>query len=233
MAFALATAVSLASGGSLVPAVKGFPQDDGLDCGIEPMHHYASEWNDTALTLCRGDPRPEQVCIVGGGMSGVHMGWLLKRRGFEKTVVLEANDRLGGKVYTLTGGVGGGDVTREMGAAFLSPDYVEVRALVARFGQSEVPISVGLSSASAPSAASPPPGGPGHGEEPKCSPAALRCRPPPPPPISPHGCKVKHMMRFHWNGTVGYDCCVIHQFCPASRLPRPIAPRACCGVCPS
>ena len=156
MAFALATAVSLASGGSLVPAVKGFPQDDGLDCGIEPMHHYASEWNDTALTLCRGDPRPEQVCIVGGGMSGVHMGWLLKRRGFEKTVVLEANDRLGGKVYTLTGGVGGGDVTREMGAAFLSPDYVEVRALVARFGQSEVPISVGLSSASAPSAASPP-----------------------------------------------------------------------------
>lgn len=34
-------------------------------------------------------------------------------------------------------------VTRELGATFLSPDYREVRALLARYAQKELPISVG------------------------------------------------------------------------------------------
>ena len=42
-------------------------------------------WNHTTLRTCTGGIRPEKMCIIGGGSSGVHMGWLLKRRGFEKS----------------------------------------------------------------------------------------------------------------------------------------------------
>ena len=84
MAFVLAAAATSLAGGTSAHAggegFGGIPQDDGLDCGIEPLHHYASTWNVTSLTVCRGDARPEQVCIVGAGMSGLHMGWLLKRK---------------------------------------------------------------------------------------------------------------------------------------------------------
>jgi uncharacterized protein (TIGR03792 family) len=73
------------------------------------------------------------------------MGWLLKRRGYENTVLFEARDRLGGFVWTRPGdrpGQGPTTITRELGAAFLSPDYVEVRALLKRYGEEEVPLSV-------------------------------------------------------------------------------------------
>lgn len=58
-----------------------------------------------------------------------------------KVTVFEALDRVGGKAHTLTGGVGGDPITRDAGAEFLSPDYVETRALVRRFGLTELPIS--------------------------------------------------------------------------------------------
>jgi hypothetical protein len=50
-------------------------------------------------------------------------------------------DRVGGKIFTHEPTVEG-DVVRELSAAFLSPDYYEVRGLADRFGQVEVPFSV-------------------------------------------------------------------------------------------
>ncbi len=90
-----------------------------------------------------GSRRPERVCIVGGGSSGTHLAWLLKRRGWDPTI-FERNDRLGGEIWTrhrMPSDGGGDNVTRELGAAFLSPDYDEVRALLARYNQTEQPIS--------------------------------------------------------------------------------------------
>eukprot|EP00505_MAST-04D_sp_SCG-Rhode-Island_P004492 Stramenopile-MAST_4_protein_4492 len=124
----------------------GLPADDDRGgCMLEPGVQYPSYWNLTALRICPNVTRPEKVCIVGGGSSGVHMGWLLKRRGYENTVLFEARDRLGGFVWTRPGdrpGQGPTTITRELGAAFLSPDYVEVRALLKRYGEEEVPLSV-------------------------------------------------------------------------------------------
>jgi hypothetical protein len=123
------------------------PVPAGLACGLEPgAAPYDATWNTTSLRACdvkHGRARQEKVCVVGAGSSGVHLAWLLKRRGFNRTVVFERNDRLGGDIFTLDKGSPGGDnITRELGAAFLSPDYEEVRALLARYGQSEEPISV-------------------------------------------------------------------------------------------
>lgn len=117
-----------------------------FSCYVEPGYNYDSLWNTTALRLCKsldGKPRPEKVCIVGGGSSGTHLGWLLKRRGWNP-VLFERNGRLGGEIWTryrLPSDDGGDNVTRELGAAFLSPDYDEVRALLARYNQTEVAIS--------------------------------------------------------------------------------------------
>jgi hypothetical protein len=49
-------------------------------CFLEKGHVDESQWNETALLKCH-DMRTENICIVGGGLSGIHMGWLLKRRG--------------------------------------------------------------------------------------------------------------------------------------------------------
>jgi len=113
----------------------------GLECSVEHGRAYSSPLNMTALRTCTGPPRPEKVCIVGGGSSGVHMGWLMRRRGFSNIVLFEKSARLGGNVWSVAN-AGDGNITRELGAAFLSPDYYEVRALLDRFGQNTVPISI-------------------------------------------------------------------------------------------
>ena len=46
--------------------------------------------NRTTLRTCTGGIRPEKR-IIGGGSSGVHMGWLLND-GFENTILYEQKD---------------------------------------------------------------------------------------------------------------------------------------------
>jgi len=129
----------------LILALAGLVRGD--ECILEPGFSYDSLWNETALRLCPGVARPERVCIVGGGSSGVHLGWLLKRRGFDP-VLFERKNRLGGDIWTRhrvpnsdPNAMDDDDITRELGAAFLSPDYDEVRALLARYDMPEQPIS--------------------------------------------------------------------------------------------
>jgi hypothetical protein len=89
------------------------------DCGLEPGYTYNSLWNETALRLCPSQAAAAghadlRVCIIGGGSSGTHLGWLLRRRGYSHTVVFERNDRLGGEIWTrqpLGGGSGDDDDT--------------------------------------------------------------------------------------------------------------------------
>jgi hypothetical protein len=50
------------------------------NCHIEKGYSYDSFLNDTSLLKCN-ELRNEKICIIGGGLSAVHMGWLLKRRG--------------------------------------------------------------------------------------------------------------------------------------------------------
>lgn len=103
-------------------------------CGPEPGFVYPSRLNRTAQLVC-SVPRPERVCVVGGGASGLHMAWLLRRRGFLNTTVFERDEVLGGKIRThprQTAPFNNDPITRELGAAFLSPDYDEVGLLPTR-----------------------------------------------------------------------------------------------------
>jgi hypothetical protein len=130
------------------------PPSSSLLCRQETnVPNYSSTYNKTALLQCINGTRPEKMCIVGAGSSGIHMGWLLKRRGFVNTVVYERRNRTGGDIWTwsppppptLKGSAAkdiNDGITRELGAAFLSPDYDEVRGLLKRFRLPEVPISV-------------------------------------------------------------------------------------------
>lgn len=116
--------------------------DVAHSCRLEPGRSYPSLWNETALRECSGAPRAERVCMVGAGAASVHLAWLLKRRLFVNITLFEASGRIGGDTWTRKAPGGPADnVTRELGAAFLSPDYHEVRALLARFGQKELPLS--------------------------------------------------------------------------------------------
>lgn len=48
--------------------------------GYEYDDHMDGKNNATSLRVC-DDVREEKICVVGGGLSGVHISWLLKRRG--------------------------------------------------------------------------------------------------------------------------------------------------------
>ena len=41
----------------------------------------------------------KKILIIGGGISGIYVGYLLKKEGFS-IKILEANDRIGGRIYT-------------------------------------------------------------------------------------------------------------------------------------
>jgi monoamine oxidase len=74
-------------------------------------------------------PRPA-VLIVGAGLAGLAAAHELERRGCGVTVV-EARDRVGGRVWTLRDGFGG--MHAEAGGDLIDDDHEEIRKLAAQF----------------------------------------------------------------------------------------------------
>lgn len=54
------------------------------------------------LAATQSNNKPTSVLVLGAGLSGLYSAYLLEKQGF-KVTVLEARDRLGGRVYTLIG----------------------------------------------------------------------------------------------------------------------------------
>jgi monoamine oxidase len=71
-----------------------------------------------------------RVVVIGAGFAGLAAADALRARGTEVTV-LEARDRVGGRVWSVP--FGGGAVV-ERGAEFVLPDYEVMQGLAARFG---------------------------------------------------------------------------------------------------
>jgi hypothetical protein len=63
----------------------------------------------------------ERIAIVGAGAAGIHMAYLLKRKGFQNIVVYEKSDRVGGKSLTINYR----NTLHEMGTCYVQPDYDE------------------------------------------------------------------------------------------------------------
>jgi monoamine oxidase len=66
------------------------------------------------------------ILIVGGGLSGLMIAYLLKKKGIEATI-LEASDRIGGRIETL---IGTSTVTIEMGATWFGNQHPHLLALL-------------------------------------------------------------------------------------------------------
>jgi monoamine oxidase len=72
----------------------------------------------------------KRVVVVGAGFAGLAAADALRARGAEVTV-LEARDRVGGRVWSVPFGDG---AVVERGAEFILPDYEVMQALATRFG---------------------------------------------------------------------------------------------------
>jgi monoamine oxidase len=70
------------------------------------------------------------VLIVGGGLAGLAAAYHLQRRGCRATIV-EARDRIGGRVWTLRDGFGG--MHAEAGGDLIDDDQEEIRKLLDEF----------------------------------------------------------------------------------------------------
>jgi len=78
-----------------------------------------------------GATRPKTVIIVGAGMAGLAAGDLLKRAGHTVTI-LEAQHRVGGRVYTVREGLAPG-LRAEMGATRFPQSHQLTMAYIDRF----------------------------------------------------------------------------------------------------
>jgi monoamine oxidase len=92
----------------------------GLVPGALPRHAWAS-----------GDRYPS-IAIVGAGLAGLNAAYQLQKAGVQADVY-EANNRVGGRVYSRSDLVGPGVVT-EMGAEFINTDHADMLALAEEFG---------------------------------------------------------------------------------------------------
>ena len=80
----------------------------------------------------------DKIAIVGAGPAGIHMAYLLKKKGFQNINVYEKSDRIGGKSLTVTHR----DTFHEMGTCYTNPDYEKnVIALAKEYGLWE-PVSI-------------------------------------------------------------------------------------------
>ncbi len=70
------------------------------------------------------------VIVIGAGLSGLYTTWLLEREGM-KVILLEATDRVGGRLKTH--GMEG-DLPLDMGATTVGPYYARIRFMVDEMG---------------------------------------------------------------------------------------------------
>lgn len=83
-------------------------------------------------------PASTGVLVVGGGLSGLHSAWRLAEAGID-CVLLEARDRLGGRVLSEPGGQSGTDTGYDLGPAWFWPGQSRMETLVAGLGLQAFP----------------------------------------------------------------------------------------------
>lgn len=77
----------------------------------------------------------KHIVIVGGGLSGLSLAYYLRNYNFNLTV-LEASDRLGGRIQTVKGQL---DTPLELGATWLSDQHPELITLLDELGIKKYP----------------------------------------------------------------------------------------------
>ncbi|GAB4025588.1 flavin monoamine oxidase family protein [Spirosoma gilvum] len=75
------------------------------------------------------------IIIIGGGLSGLTLAYLLAKKGVA-TTILEASDRLGGRIQTITGPLG---TPLELGATWFSDMHTHLLELLTELGLPKYP----------------------------------------------------------------------------------------------
>jgi len=84
----------------------------------------------------------ERIIIIGGGLSGLTLAYLLSKRNIKATI-LEASDRLGGRIQTVKGTL---ETPLELGATWFSDMHPNLLALIDELGLQKYPqFSKGIS----------------------------------------------------------------------------------------
>jgi len=84
----------------------------------------------------------ERIIIIGGGLSGLTLAYVLSKRTISATV-LEASSRLGGRIQTIRGTIG---TPLELGATWFSDMHPNLLALIDELGLTQYPqFSEGIS----------------------------------------------------------------------------------------
>jgi monoamine oxidase len=77
----------------------------------------------------------KRVIIIGGGLSGLILSYLLQRKNL-KTTILEAAPRLGGRIQTVKGKLG---TPMELGATWFADKHVHFSSLITELGLNKFP----------------------------------------------------------------------------------------------
>ena len=85
------------------------------------LPHWEAAWS-------KASPR---IAIVGGGIAGLNAAYQLKKAGLNATVY-EARNRLGGRIFSVTGAVGEGLVT-DLGGSLINTNHEDMLTLVKEF----------------------------------------------------------------------------------------------------
>ena len=71
-----------------------------------------------------------QVIIIGGGLSGLTLAYLLEQKNYAITLI-EASSRLGGRIQTVKGNL---ETPMELGATWFSEEHIQLLSLLAKLG---------------------------------------------------------------------------------------------------
>ena len=109
-----------------------------LNCYYEEKNNnnFKDQIKETTFFKCN-EKKEENICIIGGGISGIHMGWLLKRRGYQNILIFEKSINIGGMIQTYSNNENN---QREISSTFIYPNFYETNALITRFNLTKIPI---------------------------------------------------------------------------------------------
>ena len=94
---------------------------------------YGSTESTGKFLLKSANKETSRIGIIGAGPAGIDMARRLDRAGFKNIKILEKNDRIGGKSFTLQVDVGSATVPHDMGTCYMHPKYENIRELLSEY----------------------------------------------------------------------------------------------------
>ena len=103
--------------------------NQAVGLGLGSMYLSSCKTMFTKNTASNLNPR---IAIVGGGIAGLHCGYVLQKAGIH-SMIYEGSNRLGGRIFTKSN-VFGDNLTTEFGGELIDSSHADMFALIREFG---------------------------------------------------------------------------------------------------